>query len=218
LERLRRDSGDSLFLEEKELKAIRDALDSPYISFIDGLVSMALLSSHEGRYKEAVQNWQTVNILKPLHYQYSRFLAVSLKANGEYEKALTVLDELIQKKVDDVSECGREDLIIYMERTSILRAQGKYADAENLAKKVYNRSRKLRDTSRDDSIVLVIALSAVNLARSLYLKSDTNSINEAEKLYKESLTIYLEKRGEAHPDTAASYNNIAAICVTQYKY
>ncbi len=86
---------------------------------------------------------------------------------------------------------------------SLRRAQGKYAEAEQL----YKRSWKILLTALGSEHSLV-AQSLNNLA-GIYQAQGRNA--EAEPLFKRALAIYEKVLGFEHPDVAVGVNNLAEL-------
>jgi tetratricopeptide (TPR) repeat protein len=92
----------------------------------------------------------------------------------------------------------------------VYRAQGKYADAEELYKRALAIREKALGASHPN-----VAQTLNNLAN---LYDDQGKYADAESLHKRALAIREKALGARHPDVAESLNNLASVYRAQAKY
>ena len=91
-----------------------------------------------------------------------------------------------------------------------LYGEGKYAEAEPLAKQSLDQSIKKNGPDHPETATSLNNLAALYKAQGKY--------DLAEPLYKRALAINEKVLGPDHPETATSLNNLAELYKTQGKY
>ncbi len=133
-------------------------------------------------------------------------LGVLYKHWGYFEKALS----LYWQALEVMDGASAEVAILLHNIGGILHAQGKFAEAEEPARKAWEISHMLRGEADLQTLVDAVAYAAVLDGLMKYEQSET--------IYRHALELLGREYGSTHLEVAATLHNLAALLVAQYRY
>jgi tetratricopeptide (TPR) repeat protein len=180
--------------------------------------SMALLLSKQGKYEEALQDFQDLyeikkRVLGPEHPDTLAIwdnMATVLNSQGKYEEALQAYQEVyeIQKRV-----LGPEHPGTLGNRTNMALAlsnQGKYEEALQAYQEVYDTRKHVLGPEHPETLINWNSIARVLNYQGKY--------EEALQAYQKFYHIQNRLLGPEHPDTLITRNNMAFVLDNQGKY
>lgn len=205
------DNAGKVIVIENEEQAVRFAAQDESIA---NLRTDAARQLSGGKYAEALKNAQkavaeTENLYGREHVRYANALtnlAIALKLNGELIKAESTLAESIRIR-QSTGDLGSNMLLADMSNLGGLYISTRDYDK---AQAVLNKALNVRPKGSD--------LASASLRTNLGLLAKARGQNdEAERLFKEAITIKRALLGDESPEIAIDYNNLANLYVNDRK-
>jgi tetratricopeptide (TPR) repeat protein len=133
-------------------------------------------------------------------------LGVVYKHWGYFDEALSLYRQALRAINDESCEAAA----LWHNVGGVLHAQGKFAEAEEPARKAWEISRKLLGEDHPRTMVDAVAYAAVLDGLMKYEQSET--------LYRHALEVLERAHGSTHLEVAATLHNLAALLAEQYRY